>query len=215
MIRLEINTEDHGAAAGIAALIRACQDRAGLHEAMAQGVEGEVKDHLRGLNSRSPNTGYYGRAADSTEVQADEDGGVVRITERGMALHYYGGRVVPGKGISSFTGEPTKSLAIPTEDVPRSGREGRKGPREMGILAFLPSKRPGTVGVLVEGVEVKKKDGGTRTVRKDGGKLLFVLRSWTDHPEDPTVLPSISDMIRAAMGGAKEFLAATTGGSLT
>lgn len=210
MLRVEVNFKDDGARAGIAAVVRACNDKQGLHQAMAQGVELGVREHLTGLNSRSPNTNFYARAAKSTEVEADGAQGLVRITQRGMALRYYGGRVVPGKSISSFTGKETKALAIPSKNVPLAGREGRKGPREMGLLAFLPSKKPGTIGVLIEGAEKAKKKGGTRIVPKDGGRLMYVLRSWTDHKENPALLPTLSDLIATASNAAEDFIAATT-----
>lgn len=211
MIHLEVNVRDSGASNGISALIRSCKDRTALHEAMAAGVEKNVSEHLLAKNSNSPNSDFYASASKSTEVKADEAGALVLITKRGMALRYYGGRVLPGKTISSFTGKRTTSLAIPSDDVPMAGKEGRKGPREMGILAFIPSKKSGTVGVLVEGELInRKRGGGQRVVPKDGGKLMYVLRSWTDHKEDKTLLPTLAGLLAAAKDAANDYLEATT-----
>lgn len=202
MLTIEVNIKDLGASAGIAALLRTCEHRTALHRAMAAGVEAEAQAHLRARNSRSPNTSFYGRAALSAqggtaaaEISANESGATLTFTHRGLALRYYGGRVLP---------KDAKHLALPTKAVPLAGTEGRMPPREMGILAFLPRKKgadAGTFGYLVEGIE---KPGRKRPVPKPGGKLFYVLRSWTDHKPDPTVLPTMADLIRAATaaGGA-------------
>lgn len=190
-----------------AALERAASllgDRTMMHEAMAQGIEGTVMAHLQALDARSPNTHYYGRAAQNLHVTADDSAGRVVISERGMALHYYGGRVLP---------VDQKNLAIPTDDVPLAGTEGRKGPREMGPLAFIPNRNGPSVttGYLVEGEERTvtrgKNKGGTRTVPKPGGRLLYVLRGWTDHDPDPSVIPTDEALTAAARSGLDELLA--------
>lgn len=210
MILIEVNIQDIGVSEGISAVIRTCQDKTALHEAMAAGVEQRVSEHLLAKNSLSPNSGFYASASKSTEVQADSAGAMVMITKRGMALRYYGGRVLPGKTISSFTGKRTTTLAIPSENVPMAGKEGRKGPREMGILAFIPSKKSGTVGVLVEGeMKNRVRKPGQRVVPKDGGKLMYVLRSWTDHKEDKSLLPTIASLLTAATDAAHDYFAAT------
>lgn len=212
MIQLKINITDHGVARKLEGFQQALADKEGLHAAMATGLEISVMDHLLGINSRSPNSNYYAKAARSVEVEADASHGLVRVTRTGMALHYHGGQVLPGQSISSFTGRPTTSLAIPTDDVPRQGLENEPAaPREMGILAFIPAhNRPGSVGYLVEGEEKEitrgKNKGGRRIVSKKGGKMLFVLRSWTDHEPDTSVLPSLVAMRAAAAQGANEHI---------
>lgn len=210
MMTLRIDIQDAAARAGIARFMGAARDAMARNEAAAAGVENEVQEHLLGLNSRSPNTSFYGRAARSTETDAREDGATVSITARGLALRYYGGQVLPKLSISSFTGRPTKALALPTDAVPMAGSEGRMGPREVGILAFIPSKKAGTVGVLVEGqnktITRGPNQGGTRVVPTPGGRLMFVLRSWTDHAPDPSVLPTHDDLTQAAASGLSEFL---------
>jgi hypothetical protein len=173
---------------------------------MAGAVEGTVQDHLRGLNSRSPHTSFYARAASSTEVYAGDGSAEVAVTHRGAALRYYGGRV----------DKKDRHLALPTKEVPIQGSEKRMGPREMGLLAFLPRKQTadaGTRGYLVEGVEMiitrGRRKGQKRIVpkpRAEGGRLMYVLRHWTDHKPDPTVLPPMPALIRAAGDAAEAFI---------
>ena len=190
MMDVRVSIRDLGASASIEAIMRSSLARTELHQAMAAGVETLASDHLRGLNTRSPNTSFYGRSALSAETRADDLGAILSFTHRGIALRFHGGRVLP---------KNVKNLALPTKDVPLAGSEGRKAPREMGILAFLHAKKtasPGTTGYLVEGMEVtSKRTGKVHKVPLPGGKLLYVLRSGTDHPGDPTVLPTLAALI--------------------
>jgi hypothetical protein len=199
MLTLNVNIDDAAARAGIAAVIRACEERAALHEVIAEAVKEQAVDHLTVLNSRSPNTSFYSRAAQSAETEVTGDGATIRFTHRGLALRYFGGRVLP---------KNVENLAIPTSAVPLAGQEGRKGPREAGILAWIPNRKgtPGTTGYLVEGIEINKKKGGTRIIRKPGGQLMYVLRSWTDHNKDESVLPSIASFTSTAVKAAEGFL---------
>jgi hypothetical protein len=199
MLTLNVNIDDAAARAGIAAVIRACEERTALNHAMAEAVKEQAVDHLNALNSRSLNTSFYGRAAQSAETKVNSDEAVIRFTHQGLALRYFGGRVVP---------KNVENLAIPTSAVPVVGQEGRQKPRQAGILAWIPNRKgtPGTTGYLVEGIEINKKKGGTRIIRKPGGQLMYVLRSWTDHNKDESVLPSIENFTSTAVTAAEEFL---------
>lgn len=196
MIQLQVNIEAEAVQRGIADVMACLQDRTELHENMAQAVESEVTAHLLVLNSRSPHSSFYGRAARSTQVEADENGALVSVTHIGLPLRYYGGHVVP-------VTPGVKNLSLPTDNVPMQG-ERRQGPREAGILAFIPARsgNAGTTGYFVEGVEQLitngKNKGKQRIVRKEGGKMMFVLRKWTDHTADESVLPTIAKMQEAA-----------------
>ncbi len=204
MLELQVNITDHGAKAALERLQGNLEAKAELHEAMARGTETLVKSHLDGRNSRSPNTQWWAKAADSVESSWDAERGMVSITRAGAALRYYGGRV----------NMKDRFLALPSGDVPVRGDE-RMRPGEMGDLAFLPAKKgakPGTKGYLVEGISVPKKDGGTRTVQKPGGKLFFTLREYTDHKADPTVLPETPALQAAAGEAALDYLAAAQEG---
>jgi hypothetical protein len=206
MLSVTVNIKDLGASAALQALLDVMEHRAALHENMARAVEGGVQDHLRGLNTRSPNTHYYARAARSTEVSADADSAEVSVPHIGAALRFHGGRV----------NMKEKHLALPTKEVPIQGSEKRMIPREMGLLAFLPARKgadPGTRGYLVSGVEklitAGKRAGQKRVVpvpKGEGGKLYYVLRRWTDHDPDPTVLPTQAELDRMAREGAAAFI---------
>jgi hypothetical protein len=211
MLTLEINLNDAGAKSGIAAILAALEQPEKLHKAMAAQVEDGVRTHLQQLNARSPNTNFYAQAAASVEHTSAAAGAVVRVPHRGMALRFHGGTVTAGASISSFTGQTTKSLAVPTDDVPvRDGR--RLAPREAGILAFIPNRGGDihTSGFLVEGVEKEitrgKNKGQKRAVPKEGGALLYILRRLTLHDDDPTVLPGLDVLIGLAGEGAAEFI---------
>lgn len=197
MLTVTVNLNAAGAMHGIAAVMQCMEHPTEINRNMAGAVETMVRDHLLGLNSRSPHTSFYARAARSTEVSADDSGAMVRVTHRGIALRYYGGHVVPiTPGV--------KNLALPTEHVPVLGGEERARPMEMGILAYIPKRDGGpTTGYFVEGEGITgKRSHKERIVPKKGGHLLFVLRSWTDHDEDQSVLPAILEMQQAATAAA-------------
>ena len=202
MLKLEIKFDDAGASAALTRLSGVLSSRQDLHQAMAAGLEDAVRSHLTDLGkSRSPNTGYFGKAARSVQSSSTPTVGTTTIPHRGMALLYYGGRVVP---------TTMKNLALPTENVPIRGGE-RMRPGEMKDLAYLPAKKsakPGTTGYLVEGMASSRPGGKSRLVPKPDGRLMFVLRSYTDHKEDSTVLPGQQIMRQSAKSAGMEYLAA-------
>lgn len=85
-------------------------DRAAA-EAAALGVSELVIQHLRDRNEATPppagfpKTDYYADAADSVTTRVNGGHAVVSIEKEGVALHYYGGTVLPKK----------KALAIPLD----------------------------------------------------------------------------------------------------
>jgi len=142
---------------------------------------------------------------ESIEVSHKGKSSVIRLTEIGIRLRYYGGEVRPGKSISSFTGKTTKALAVPTKNVPiKGGRRVRPG-RYDGLIAFLSNKRGGdTSGYLVEGEEVTRKrkskrgDKGSKYIKpKKGGSLLYTLRKVTRHKADKNILPSNETLMKS------------------
>lgn len=205
---ITVDFQADGVLSGIASYQAAFRDKTQLHREMAEGVKDSVSEHLRGLNSRSPNTSFYGRAARSTEVTevtADGERGLVSITHRGLALRYYGGRVLPVN---------VKNLAIPSDEVPLSPlNEGRIPPGKMGVLAYIPKRGldvSATTGYLVEGEEVTikrgKRKGEKRIAPKPGGKLLYTLRAWTDHEADEGVLPATAVLLATARDAAYDYM---------
>jgi hypothetical protein len=205
MLSYDINLDDAAARGSLGALIERVEDREGLHQAMGGAVAHQVREHIR-TTKKSPKTNWWGDAADSVTHRYDSSLAVVSVPQRGAALRLYGGTV------SQKPGGPL--LALPTDDVPVEDHT-RKAPREMGPLFFLPARRParkGVVGVLLEGeltgksVQSGKNKGKPAKRQKEGGSLLYVLMTETNHDPDPTVLPSDDEIRAEAVKAGGEFL---------
>lgn len=201
MLALTVQIEDAASDALRRAMAR-LEDAEGLHDAIGTAVADGVRRHLA-ATKQSPNTGWWGRAARMLKHESSATEASVYFTQRGVALRYHGGRVLPVRA---------KALAIPSDAVPvRDGT--RLAPREMGLLAFLPARRParkGVIGVLVE-AEMKtatrgKNKGKPYKVPKPGGKLYYTLMSEAAQPEDKTVLPADEAMLATAAAAAGDFL---------
>jgi len=208
MIRLDVKIDDAAAEATLDSLRSIAAERRSLHHAMAQRAGEAVRSHLRGLNSRSKNTGFYQDAANSTEATATDEHAEIRVSRRGIALRYWGGEVVAGKSLSSHTGKPTKYLAIPTAAVPLRNRT-RLAPDQAGLLVFIPLKNGG--GILVEGIrktsERGPRKGTTIIARKPDGKTLYILKPRTFHKGDRGVMPAEEIIKGAAREAALDYLA--------
>lgn len=195
---------DDDRAAEVLAMIRTrVGAKAELHEAMAMNVADLVRQHIV-KTKKSPNTGFWARVAASVTYTFDFGSAEVSIPERGAALRYYGGTV------KQKTGGPL--LTIPTENVPVSDGT-RLAARDLGLLAFLPSRKPakkGVVGVLVDAVERKSKSGKTYKVplQRPAGRVRYILMSEVTHKPDPTVLPTDQQIAEAARDGALDYVAA-------
>lgn len=187
MINIDVKIEDHGLAAELRGMAADLEARTELNTAIASAVEDTVRGYLLEKNSASPNTGFYAKAARSVESAADGEGGAVRIPHRGMALRYYGGRV----------DMKDRLLALSTENVPVRGDE-RMRPREMGDLQYRRAKKdaaPNVRGYLLQ-----------------GDKLMYVLCEWTDHKEDPSVIPDVAALTASAEMAAGDYLTASRKG---
>lgn len=207
---VSINVSEAGKLSGIDAITAALSDPTGLHEAIAFAVGERVRDHIRKLDSRSPNTGWWGRVAESVRETGTAEAAEIVIPYRGFALRLLGGTVTSKDG--------KKRLAIPTSDVPIRDKT-RLAPREAGVLAFIPNRHGDihTTGYLVEG-EMKAitrgpRKGQQRAVPKEGGKLMYVLRKLTVHSPDPTVLPGEGEIIASAKEAAADYIASFEGGA--
>lgn len=186
-----------------------------------------VRDHLFALNTERHRYGrnYYAQAARSVTVNPlGETGATIGVTQVGIRLRYYGGTVRAGKGKSSATGKPTRYLAIPAREEAYGMR-----PSEFHDLSFELVEtgnggvRPALVRRLstpIRFVRRKQKDGSIKTSVKAGevrgGEVMFWLVRKTTHRADPTVLPTMLDLMgrvisamneridRAAAGKAEE-----------
>jgi len=168
--------------------------------------------HFRAKNTRSPNrfgarrTNYYLGAARATSFQPVGDGVVISVAQIGIRLHYYGGTVRAGRGISSFSGKPTKFLTIPARAEAHGKRASefpdlivlRRGDHQFGEPYALARK----VTQSVKHVTTKRLG---RTSREDyesatmvtsytGGEILFWLKREVRVPADPDILPQPLDI---------------------
>lgn len=193
----------------------AMRDKEGMHGSIAIASEKLVKDHITAkyLPRDGQRGDFWADVIESTQSTSDGNSANVVLSELGVSLRYFGGEVTPGKSISSYTGELTKALAIPSDKVPVSG--GRQiRPGRAGLLAFIQSARGGeTVGFLVEGIAVARKRDGKRgkkgepyTIPKPGGSLLYTLRTITRHKGDKGILPSDDEIEDAAVKAILDFV---------
>lgn len=185
-------------------------DRALLHDAIRAEAEATVKSHLLNLNSRSPNTGYYSLAAAGVNSAFDTQFATIIIQQPGIGLRRRGGTVTPGRNISTKTGKPTTSIALPTKHVPIINKN-RSRPGDMPLLAFVPNRKGGdTTGYLVEGEKRIAKRGKSKgqyiVVAKKDGNMMYVLRKKTEHQEDPSVLPSDEELKAVAVKAIQDLL---------
>lgn len=198
--------------ASLKAKTAAMADKPGLHGSIADAAGKLVRDHLTKnyLPRDGPRGDFWADVIESTESVGDKVSARVILGELGVSLRYNGGEVTPGKSISSYTGELTRALAIPSAKVPvRDGRQIRPG--RAGILAFIRSRSPGeTVGFLVEGEERVSKRGKNKgnpyTVPKAGGSLLYTLRKITRHRPDKGILPREQQITSAAVAAILDFV---------
>jgi hypothetical protein len=216
-LAVSIQIDTRTITASLVATEKALQDGEGMHGAIAEATGKVVKDHLTAkyLPRDGPRGDFWADVISSTESTATSEAATVTLNELGIGLRYYGGEVTPGKSISSYTGELTKALAIPSDKVPvAGGRQIRPG--KAGILAFIQSRNPGeTVGVLVEGALQKitrgVNKGKDRRIPKPGGSLLYTLRTITRHKPDPNILPSDDELTAAAVAAITRFVSSFEG----
>lgn len=190
-----------------------------LHSTMAFGVEAAWREHLdsEGYTTRTnklggKSTGFWKGASQSIASEASADGATVSMSQRGVALQYFGGIVKPVNA---------KALSVPV-DPSAHGVYARQYP---GTLAFIPAgrafgpvRRGGSrgdfVGFLVRGetytITRGKNKGkeGTRPV--PGGDTIYVLMTQTTHQPDPNIVPSEAAMISAAAEAGAAYLDSLT-----
>jgi hypothetical protein len=154
-----------------------------VNEVMAAAVVSLFRRHFDDMDRSRPNslggkrTHYWGQASDSVHHDnITPDGFDVDVTHVGVRLHWLGGTVRPGVGISFVTGRPTRMLTIPV-DAEAHGRRakefenlvvlwGRNGP---WALAIAPDSAARRRIALQKTKELKAKT----TQKSKGGRLLF------------------------------------------
>lgn len=203
-MNLTVTIDTASLSASLEAQAKAIADGDGMHGAIARSVNDTVRDHLTRnyLPRDGPRGDFWADVIRSTESTSDATSATVALTELGVTLRYHGGEVTPGKSISSYTGEITRALAVPSSKVPvASGRQ--VGPQDAGVLAFVRKKGGGeTVGYLVQGIvrlaTRGKNKGKPYNAPKPGGALLYTLRTITRHKADPGILPSDEALVASA-----------------
>lgn len=175
----------------------------------AELVMETMRDHLtaRGRGKSKRGQDYWRGAGDSVEMRTRGDRCEVAVTQKGVALHYFGADEVRAKN--------AKYLALP------AGKKEAEYARSVSGLVYidLSSKGfPKLRGMLVTTKEepaarkYKDKPAGRpvkRPVLRANGKLdvKYWLVEYTQHTADPTVLPPDDKLRQAAEQGAKEALA--------
>lgn len=205
------------AAAALAALREGLGDGEALHASMALGVENAIRAHLdeAGYTTRrnrlgATSTGWWKGVSRSIASVATETEATVSLTQRGIALQYYGGTVVPTEA---------KALSVPVHKSAH-GVYAREYP---GLLAYIPAgaqfgpfRKGGgqdTIGYLVRGETYTRTRGknkgkeGVRALGKDrGGEIIYVLRASTYHEGDKNILPTEDKLAAAAAASGAAYL---------
>lgn len=154
-----------------------------LADAAGRGIHNLTVEHFRRRNQKSngdgimPKSNYYADAAESTTVKAEKKTVTVTVDKEGVALHYYGGTVLPKK----------RALAIPKNPV---------------VAGVWPSELGGSLDL----VWPKGKKSGTLR-DKATGKVLYLLVPKATIPADKTVLPTDEEYYNAAGEAIMEAMA--------
>jgi hypothetical protein len=191
MIELIVN-QDNAEIKALLSRIDASKFVPALNAIMAEAGSDITRTHLYGLASKrhrsSQRLNFYARAADSVVTEIDADGALIKIPHTGLALRYFGGRVVPSGRTSLVTGRPIRRLAVP---IPGNGAEGK-----------LPAEFPGMFMVR------SRKGNALLAGRKPNGmvSVLFMLLPYTDHAPDESVLPTDAQYQDAAVKAVKALV---------
>lgn len=178
----------------------------------ARKVQRAVQENFESL----PGERFYKDAADATRVSESGATAMIYVEHRGVRLRWKGsgdlpgGVVKAGRGTSSYTGQPTRLLALPT--AKRMEAPGRYEPLAFVRVSGLPHLK----GLLKEGEErtAKRKYKGKPAGRaiivpKANGQVMFRLVDETEHEPNPRVVPSeevLSETARRDMSSMLRLL---------
>ncbi len=182
---------------------------AAIRQGAAYNILRAVKDNFMSLGGRS----YYADAADATDIVVNDTSATVTVSHVGVRLRWLGsdkalgGPLRPGKGISSYTGQPTKLLAIPAQ------RSITEAPSAYGNLQYVPLPGHSKIKAMLI-IPAKPKSGAAKAgKRRKGGRreqkkptVAYWLASHTDHPANPKVMPTDDQLRKAAEQGAIDYL---------
>lgn len=157
-----------------------------LADAGRSGVEVLVKNHLIARNGSRPQRGampktnFYDDAARSVTSRVNGNKAEVTINQVGVALHYYGGIVLPTNG--------RKALAIPKHPAVHDEKPSGMDPSRQILKLIWP----------------KGKSAGTLR-HKDSGEIYYLLVSKANIPADRSVLPTEAAMHEAAVNAMESI----------
>lgn len=175
-----------------------------LNPIVGRAARNVYVEHFRAKNRRSPNrfgakrTNYYLGAARATTFRAVDDGVVISVNQVGVRLHYFGGVVRAGKGVSSSSGKATKFLTIPA----RAEAHGKRASEFPDLIVLRRGgHQHGEPFALARAVSTsiafrKGRDGQRRSVSRgeQGGEIMFWLKREVRVPADPDILPQPIDV---------------------
>lgn len=150
-----------------------------LADAGRFGIEALLRRHLRERHDSRPPRGamprssYWDEAASSVRSSVSGNSALIWIDQVGVALHFYGGIVLPTNG--------RKSLAIPKHPAVHDEKPS----------AFDPSRQ------ILSLVWPKGKKAGTLR-HKQSGAVYYLLVPRAKIRPDETVLPTEEKMLDAA-----------------
>lgn len=153
-----------------------------LADAARYGVEVLIKNHLRSRNNSRPprglmpKTNYYADAAESVTSATKNNQVEVTISQEGIALHYYGGTVLPKK----------KALAIPLSPI---------------VAGIWPSEAPGNLDLFWP-----KNSSHGFLKDSNSSEILYLLVPKATIRADKNVLPTDEEFYSAAQEAILEAM---------
>lgn len=139
-----------------------------------------------------PRTNYYSDAAKATNFSVSGDTVTITVAQVGIALHYYGGTITPGKNNSYLGNGSTKYLTIPA----RPEAHGKRASDFPDLVVLWGKKGPYGLGIV-------EKVGVGVLAGKPTNQVYFWLVKSATIAADPTIVPSqeaLIDPIREQIG---------------
>lgn len=153
-----------------------------LAGAIGRGIHNLTVEHFRARNQHNagtrvmPKSNYYQDAAESTSVQVDKSTAIVSVDKEGIALHYYGGTVLPKK----------KALAIPLSPI---------------VAGIWPSEAPGNLDLFWP-----KNSSHGFLKDSNSSEILYLLVPKVTIRADKNVLPTDEEYYSAAQEAILEAM---------
>jgi len=145
-------------------------------------------------------THFWAKVAQSTSVgEITDQQGVVVISDPRFAQKFFGGVIKAGKSISSKTGKPTRSLAIPVAPEAHGLRPAQL--EDKGIKLFVLGSEFG-VGLLAGQMPGRKSRKGA----PGAIKVFYVLKTSVTQAAAPEAMPPRDTIVRTAVQAAESYV---------